>query len=88
MIQVEYGRLFLKRVQELPEKEQRKLAFLLECLGENPFDAKLKSKKLSGNLAGFFSFRVGREWRVIFQFLDPRRIKLIDIARRKDVYQK
>ncbi len=87
MTRLEYGRGFLKRAQSLSATEQQKLALLLECLANNPFDARLKSKKLSGNLAGFFSFRVGREWRVLFQFLDPRCIKLIDVAQCKDIYR-
>ncbi len=49
---------------------------------------KLHSKPLVGKLKGFYSFRITRNWRVIFSFLDRETIFLIDVAHRKDIYRR
>lgn len=36
---------------------------------------------------GFYSFRITRDWRVIFQFENPEVIKLIEMGHRKDIYR-
>ena len=88
MLSLVYTNQFLKSVGELPKSQQNKLADLLETLQNNPFDSKLHSKNLTGPLTGFYSFRITRDWRVIFQFLNPDTIKLIEIGHRKDIYRK
>ena len=64
------------------------LASLISLLQENPFHSRLHTKRLSGPLAGFLSFRISRDWRVVFQFLDTHTIKLLRAANRKDIYRK
>lgn len=78
---------FLKSAGKLPKSQQNKLAQLLETLRDNPFHFKLHTKPLTGSLTGFYSFRITRDWRVIFQFLTPDKIKLIEIGHRKDIYK-
>jgi addiction module RelE/StbE family toxin len=87
MISVVYGDSFLKSARRVPPKEQKKLARLLTVLQKNPFHSMLHTKSLSGELAGLYSFRITRDWRVIFKFLDPEIIFLIDLGHRKDIYQ-
>ena len=87
MITIRYSDHFLRSASELPEAQRVKLANLLELLGANPFHPKLHAKHLTGRLSGLYSFRITRDWRVIFQFLSPREIKLIDVAHRKDIYR-
>lgn len=87
MITVVYTNSFLKTAKKLPKSQQSKLAQLLEILRENPFNSKLHTKALAGTLTGFYSFRITRDWRVIFQFLTPDKIKLIEIGHRKDIYR-
>ena len=87
MITIVYANPFLKTAKKLPKSQQSKLAQLLKILQENPFDSKLHTKALSGPLTGFYSFRITRDWRVIFQFLTPDKIKLIEIGHRKDIYR-
>jgi addiction module RelE/StbE family toxin len=82
-----YGKHFLKSASALPNSLKRKLALLLESLSANPFNPLLHSKPLTGPLSGFFSFRITRDWRVMFQFLDADTIQLIDVAHRKDIYR-
>ncbi len=56
----EYRRLPLsiKKVAEKKEKIFRR----------DPFDSRLKTYKLKGNLKGFLSFSINREYRVISEF--------------------
>lgn len=87
MIKIVFGDAFIKSAKKLPKNSQEKLAELLEKLTINPFNPLLHSKSLSGKLTGFYSFRITREYRVIFQFLEVDVIKLIKVGHRKDIYK-
>ncbi len=78
---------FLKQSKKLPVSIQKKLARQLEILKENPFNSLLHSKPLAGSLAGLYSFRITRDWRVIFYFLNEWTVKIVDVAHRKDIYK-
>jgi len=87
MSQIVYSKGFLKSVKAIPKECQRKLSKLLEIFQEQPFHSLLHTKHLSGELSGFLSFRITRDWRVIFRFESPEVIKLIRVANRKDIYR-
>jgi len=87
MIEIRYGKNFLKSAKVLPTRTRKKLASLIPLLEHNPFHLHLHAKQLSGKLTGLISFRITRDWRVIFQFLDPRTIQLLRVAHRKDIYR-
>ncbi|MCD6193308.1 MAG: type II toxin-antitoxin system mRNA interferase toxin, RelE/StbE family [Candidatus Aminicenantes bacterium] len=72
MITLEYTKTFLKEAKHLPKTLKPKLAEQLSRLSENPFDARLHTKPLKGKLVGFYSFRITREYRVIFELLNPK----------------
>jgi len=86
-MKIVYSSDFVRLTKVAPKPIQRKLANLLEILQNDPFHPKLHTKPLVGKLKGFYSFRVTRDWRVIFVFLNPETISLIDIAHRKDIYR-
>lgn len=88
MIKVVYGNSFVRSARILSKKIQVKLAGLLGALQEDPFCPLLHTKYLSGSLAGLLSFRITRDWRVIFKFLEADIIQLIEVAHRKDIYKK
>lgn len=81
------GQEFLKSANKLPDTIQNKLAKLLELAQTEPFHPLLHTKHLFGELTGFLSFRITRDWRVIFYFMDQETIHLIKIAHRKDIYK-
>lgn len=87
MRQIIYGDHFLKSAKKLPKKQQEKLARLLEIFKENPFHKFLRAKPLAGQLTGFYSFRITRDWRVIFQFITSEKIKLVEVGQRKNIYR-
>jgi len=88
MITLHYTREFLKDSKKLPNSIKLRLAEQLERLSKNPFDPKLHTKLLRGKLAGLYSFRITREWRVIFHFEDLENIKLLGVGHRKEIYRK
>ena len=87
MIRLVYSKNFLKSVKKIPRETQEKLSGLLSLMQSNPYNPQLHSKHLTGKLAGFLSFRITRDWRVIFCFLDANTIQLIRVAHRKDIYR-
>lgn len=87
MIRIIYSNAFLKSARKLPKKLKVKLAESITLLQINPFDPTLHTKYLSGQLAGLLSFRITRDWRVIFKFIEPDLVQLIGVANRKDIYR-
>lgn len=78
---------FLRSAKRLPQSARGKLTRLLDIFGDNPFHPLLHTKKLGGEFAGLYSFRITRGWRVIFQFMDSETIRLLRVGDRKDIYQ-
>lgn len=87
MVKIFYTDTFLKSARMLSIKQQTKLARLVFLLSENPFHSQLHTKPLSGEFAGLYSFRVTRDWRVIFRFSSPSSIVLVDVGHRKEIYR-
>ena len=87
MIRIVYHSDFLKSAKHLPQKQQKKLSELVELLERNPFHPLLHTTRLTGELIGFLSFRITRDWRVIFQFLDVETVQLLRVKHRKDAYR-
>jgi mRNA-degrading endonuclease RelE of RelBE toxin-antitoxin system len=87
MMRIVYDALFLKRVQNLPPAQQQKLAHLLAVLQINPYDPRLHTKKLGPPLEGHLSFRITRDWRVVFRFLSLTEIFVTRVKHRKDIYR-
>lgn len=86
-MRIVYDKNFLKAVSALPKNIQIKLAKLLELLQKNPFHPLLHTKHLSEELAGFLSFRITRDWRIIFYFKNADTIHLVKVGHRKDIYR-
>ena len=81
-----FGDSFLKSAKNLNATLKLKLKFCLDILQKEPFDNRLHTKSLKGSLSGFYSFRLGGNYRVIFK-IKLEEIFLIDIGHRKDVYK-
>lgn len=86
-MKIVYSEQFIKSASKFPLKVQIKLDRLVGILKDNPYHALLHTKQLSGVLTGYLSFRITREWRVIFQFIDSQTIQLLRAAHRKDIYR-
>jgi addiction module RelE/StbE family toxin len=86
-MEIVYSADFVKSVRLLPKSVRKKLADLLGILERYPFHPRLHTKPLAGPLSGFYSFRITRDWRVIFKFINSSKIFLIDAAHRSDIYK-
>ncbi len=87
MIKIKYDATFEKQAARLEKRLQRKLAVLLTLMQENPYDTRLHTKPLSEPFAGIFSFRITRDWRITFHFVDQETIRLLEVKHRKDIYR-
>jgi len=87
MFQIVFGRKFLRAAKKLDSETKSKLKNCLDILLKDPFHPLLHTKPLTGELSGKYSFRIGREYRVIFNFLSEKTIQLIDVGNRRDIYK-
>ena len=60
----------------------------LEIFINDPFEAKLKTHKLSGKLKDLWSFSIEYDLRVVFYFTNdkPKRAVFVDIGSHNEVY--
>lgn len=87
MYKLVFGGQFLQSAKRLAREMKPRLKVSLDILFENPFHPTLRTKSLSGKLAGYHSFRVGREYRVIFKFISDNVIYLLRMGNRRDIYK-
>lgn len=52
----------------------------------NPFDSRLKTHRLAGQLQGLWSFSVDYDVRVVFSFAEPNRALFVDLGTHEEVY--
>lgn len=86
MYKVTFTKTFVSHFKKLPRSVQIKADSLASFLAVDFRDTRLHTKKLHGN-NDWFSFRVGRDYRVVFMFEDGETIKLLDVRHRKDIYK-
>ncbi len=87
MAELVFSKKFVHATKLLPPVIQERLAKQLEILEVNPFGSRLHTKRLSGKLDERLSFRITRAWRVIFEFIAPNTVHLLDASHRKDAYR-
>lgn len=87
MMKINYQDGFVKDFKKLP-LEIRQKAFELEIIfRENPFHPLLHVKKLQGKLSSLFSFRITREYRIIYRFCSKDEVDFLATKHRKDIYR-
>ena len=87
MYRIAYTAGFEKAVMRQDRVTRRRLEEALELLTENPFHPQLHTKPLAGPLKGSYSFRLGRDFRVIFILKNSSIIQLLKVAKREDIYR-
>jgi len=85
MFQITLSVTFVKHFKILPRVIQVKTDDLVSLLAIDFRDTRLHSKKLRLE-DDIYSFKVGRDYRVLFMFMSGAEIKLLDIRHRKDIY--
>ena len=71
---------FARRYKKLPIEVRLLAEERVSLFRTNPADPKLKTHKLSGPLAGFWSFSINHTHRVIFDFADKNTARFYDIG--------
>ncbi|MCL4265218.1 MAG: type II toxin-antitoxin system RelE/ParE family toxin [Anaerolineae bacterium] len=81
-------RLLDTAVQDLAKLDQavaRRIVSRLRWLGENM--RQVRREPLTGNLTGFYKFRVG-DYRIIYQILEAEQVIMVhQIGHRREVYR-
>ena len=78
---------FPKATRKLPKSQQEKLGILIELLKKDPNNSLLHTKRLSGKMSGWSSFRIARDYRVTFRYLSEDTIMLLQVAHRTGIYR-
>lgn len=85
-VTIHYSSEFIKGFKNLP-KNIKKLAVGQELIfRNNPKDPRLHLKILKGRLKGLCSFRVTRNYRVLFAWKDKENVLFYEIGDRKFIY--
>lgn len=80
-----YLKKFIKQYRKL-SPEAKRLAEEKEIIfRKNPFDSRLKTHKLHGDLKEFFSFFTNNDVRVIFDFDENKNVRFYTIGNH-DIY--
>lgn len=87
MHQLAFGKTFLNSAKKLDRVLQPKLKSSLDFLSANPFHPTLRTKPLTGKLLGYYSLRLGGDYRVIFKIISSKEIFLLKVGHRKDIYR-
>ena len=77
----------LKKVSRQNPKLIKRIYVLLDTFLKNPYQSRLKTHKLAGNLKNHFSFSVDYHTRIVFAWKDQRTIVLISIGSHDQVYR-
>ena len=80
-----FKRAFKKRIKNQADTEA-KFWNTVEIFMNDPYDARLKTHKLSGQLKDLWSFRVEYDLRVIFYFSEETKAVFMDIGTHDEVY--
>jgi len=87
MIEVFYTSEFKRRYQELPLYIQRKAEKRELFFRRNPFDPLLKTEKLQPKEKEYWSFRIDREYRIIFCFKNSNKVIFLTCGHHNWIYR-
>jgi addiction module RelE/StbE family toxin len=75
-----FEKSFKKYKNKLSDKKISRLKEKLLIFKKDPFDQKLKTHRLKGNLKNYWSFSISYSDRILFRFLDNETVFFIDIG--------
>ena len=71
---------FAKQYKKMPQNIKSLAEEKEKIFRDNPFDPRLKTHKLHGELKNFWSFSVNHKNRIIFDFLDENIIRFYSVG--------
>lgn len=81
-----YSRQFAKEYRKLPSHVKDQAENKEELFRKNPFDPRLKTHKLKGELSGFYSFSISYHYRIVFHFQNSE-IVVFDNVGTHEIYK-
>lgn len=87
MTEILYTPEFERRYHELPLAIQKKAEKREAIFRKNPFHSSLKTEKLEPRKKEYWSFRIDREYRILFRFDDSKRIIFISCGHHNWIYR-
>jgi len=86
MITIYYSSSFKKAAKKY-SSYRKQIEKRIKIFMENPSDSRLKTHKLTGELAGYLAFSVTHNLRILFEYIDKNTVGFIDIGTH-EVYKK
>ncbi|MFH0791671.1 MAG: type II toxin-antitoxin system mRNA interferase toxin, RelE/StbE family [bacterium] len=86
-MEIYYSGRFAKSYKKLPEKTRESARKREKIFRKDPFDSRLKTHKLKGNLSGFWAFSIDDSYRIIFEFRDKNTVWFL-LAGNHSIYEK
>ncbi|OIO45248.1 hypothetical protein COX24_02115 [bacterium (Candidatus Gribaldobacteria) CG23_combo_of_CG06-09_8_20_14_all_37_87_8] len=77
---IHYTSHYLKGYAKLPKRIQGKQDKKEQWFRANPFDIRLETHNLQGNLKGFYAYSITRTHRALFRFITPNEVIFYDIG--------
>ncbi len=69
-----YSSKFDREYRKLPLRVKKIAEGKEQIFRKNPFDPRLKTHKLKGNLRGFLSFSINQRYRIIFELVNSKTV--------------
>ncbi len=85
-MQIVYSPSFVRAYKALSLDIRKKVEIVEDWFKKNPFDARLKTHKLSGRLSGFWALSVTGYYRIVFKFA-KKDIVHFDLIGGHDIYK-
>lgn len=86
-MEIDYVREFRERYSELPEKIKLKAEKQENIFRSNPLHPSLHTEKLSPKSKEVWSFRVDKNYRVIFKFSGKNRVIFLSVGHHHWIYR-
>jgi addiction module RelE/StbE family toxin len=83
---IDFSSSFLKMYRKLSKDMLEQFENKQRLFLKDPFHPSLKTHKLSGRMAGLYSFSINYQYRVIFQYIDTDFVLFLDIGTH-DIYE-
>lgn len=80
-----YLKKFIKQYRRLPLEVKKSAEEKEKIFRKDPFDPKLKTHKLHGELRGFLAFSINNSVRIIFDFDEEKNVRFYSIGNH-DIY--
>ena len=85
-MEIRYRPRFFREYKKLPLEVRRLAEKRTALFRKNPYDFRLKTHKLHGDLAGFHAFWVDYHNRIMFAFVDEQTVEFYSIVDH-DIYE-